>query len=144
MVFASPARRSGLSAQESASLRNLCVLSASASDFSHSLPFIVPLRPRWSPVAFPWEMPCISFSSIPLHDFSLQNHGGYTPPPRSSFPSVLSLCLGDSVAILSRLFATHPKIAPVTPFLATLPKTQDLKSCICHTSKKWRGWGSYC
>jgi hypothetical protein len=42
---------------------------------------------------------------------------------------------------LTLVFATDPKNAPVTLLVATLPKTRDLKSCICHTSKNWRGWG---
>ena len=34
---------------------------------------------------------------------------------------------------LNPLFTTHPKNPPITPFLATLPKSLDLKSFICHT-----------
>jgi hypothetical protein len=37
---------------------------------------------------------------------------------------------------LSRLLATHTELAPVTPFVATHPKTLDFKSFVCHTSKK--------
>jgi hypothetical protein len=40
---------------------------------------------------------------------------------------------------LSLLFATHPKNAPASPFLATLPKTPDSKSFACHRSKSPRG-----
>jgi len=40
---------------------------------------------------------------------------------------------------LTSLLATHPKNSPVTPFLATLPFSLDLKSFVCHTSAKERG-----
>src|SRR4029077_13908665 len=42
---------------------------------------------------------------------------------------------------LSLSFATLPRFLPITPLLATLPKTHGLKSRICHTYKNWRGWG---
>ena len=69
----------------------------------------LPLSSRWSPVALPWKIRSISFSFMPLHDFSFQNDEGVHPPSRPSLPSVLTLCLGDSVAIPSLLFATLPK-----------------------------------
>jgi hypothetical protein len=57
---------------------------------------------------------------------------------------VLPSLLGRISFSLTPVFATHPKIALVTPLLATLPKTQGLKSCVCHTYRKWRGWGVVC
>jgi hypothetical protein len=39
------------------------------------------------------------------------------------------------------VFATHPKTAPISLFLATLPNSLDLKSFACHTSGKRWGWG---
>ncbi len=36
---------------------------------------------------------------------------------------------------LSPFFATDPKNAPITPFVATLPKSLDFKSFRCHTSE---------
>ena len=55
--------------------------SACALDFSRSLPFIAPLRPRWSPVVFQRGMPSISFFFMPLRDSVSHNEGGYTHPP---------------------------------------------------------------
>jgi len=46
-----------------------------------------------------------------------------TPPHRPHFA-------------LTPLFATHPEKTPITPFLATLTKTQDFKSFTCHTFLK--------
>ena len=153
MVFAQNLEPSSVSARESVSRRNLCVSSlprrshrgVSALDFSYSCPFIAPLRSRWSPVALPWKTPSISFLSMPLQDVSLSQRGGmYTPPPRPSFSSVLSLCLGGSVAILSRLFPAHPKIAPVSLLESALPKLLDLKSFRIRTSGKIGGRGIFC
>ena len=38
--------------------------------------------------------------------------------------------------LLSPFLATHTKNAPVSPLLATLTKTKDLKSFVCHTYEK--------
>ena len=43
---------------------------------------------------------------------------------------------------LSPFIATHTKNAPVSPLLATLTKTKDLKSFVCHTYRK-QGVGSH-
>ena len=40
---------------------------------------------------------------------------------------------------LSPFFATDPQNAPITPFLATLPKSLDFNSFRCHTSEPPRG-----
>jgi len=147
-----------------------------ALDSSHSLPFIAPLRPRWSPVVLQRKMPSISFFFMPLRDSFFHNDRG-TPTPLvpvrckptwfgmlvpftpifegsgvkgHSFPLSLSfathlypeLSEGRTHIPLTSVFATLAKGTPVTPFLATLPQTNDLKSRICHTSKNRRGWGS--
>ena len=114
--------------------------SACALDSSRSLTFIAPSRLRWSPVVFQREMPSISFSFMPLQSSFPHNKGGSTPTPHllvtkfSWFSSVQPLT--SSLQSLSSLLATHPEIAPVTPFLATLPKTHVLKVlCLPHIQK---------
>ena len=72
---------------------------------------------------------------------------GYTPTPLHLFPISLSTTKfrwflsvqppASSLQPLSRLLATHPKIAPVTPFLATHPKTQVLKAGLYLSRKGW-------
>jgi hypothetical protein len=110
--------------------------STCALDSSRSLSFIPPLRPRWSPVVLQRKTPSISFPFTSLRNSFLHNEGG-TPTPsvflssRHSFtPSAFS------ERPLSLLFATDPKNAPVTPLLATHPKTQVLKVlCLPHFQK---------
>ena len=54
---------------------------------------------------------------------------------------MVSYLMNYPASRLTPLFATHPKNPPVTPFLATLPKSLDLKSFVCHTSEKQGGVG---
>jgi len=107
--------------------------SACALDSSRSLPFIAPLRSRWSPVVFQRKMPSIPFPFLLLRDSFFLNDRG-TPTPLIEFRSPLgTLCifsvqpLASSLQSLSSLLATDPEIAPVSSFLATHPKTQVLK-----------------
>src|SRR5271165_7227247 len=58
--------------------------------------------------------------------------GSVQPPSRQ--PATLSALTKNPV---SPIIATHPKISSVTPFLATLTKTKDLKSFACHTFFKF-------
>jgi hypothetical protein len=48
---------------------------------SRSLPFIAPLRLRWSPVVLQRKMSSISFPFLPLRDPVPHNEGGSTPLP---------------------------------------------------------------
>ena len=61
----------------------------------------------------------------------------HLPHDFSCLFSPLATC--QSPLLLSLLFATHPKKRPISPFLATLPKTPSRKSFVCHTSKTPRG-----
>jgi hypothetical protein len=54
-------------------------------------------------------------------------------PLQSALPCLLA-CFS-----LTPFFTTHPKDPPLNPFLATLPKSLDLKSFVCHTSAKMGG-----
>jgi hypothetical protein len=117
--------------------------SACALDSSRSLPFIAPLRPRWSPVVFQRKTPSISFLFLPLRDSFFHNDRG-TPTPsvflpsRHSFTPFTPIFEGSvfSERPLSLLFATDPKNAAVTPSLTTHPKTQVLKVlCLPHIQK---------
>src|SRR5579863_5278166 len=56
--------------------------STCALDSSRSLPFIAPLRPRWSPVVFQRKMPSISFPILLLRDSFLHNDRGIPTPHR--------------------------------------------------------------
>jgi hypothetical protein len=118
--------------------------SACALDSSRSLPLVAPLRPRWSPVVTQRETSSIPFPFLLLRDSLVRNEGGYTPtasvflPPRHSFTPFTPIFEGNvfSERPLSLLFATDPKNAPVTPLLATHPKTQVLKVlCLPHIQK---------
>ena len=131
-------------------------LGTCALDSSRSLPFIAPLRLRWSPVVLQRKIPSISFLFTPLQDSSSHNEGG-TPlsphlfpvsplacPERSRGATCLSRAKPRGHSSLSLAFATHPKNACITLLLATLPKTQVLKVlCLPHI-QKLAGWGSYC
>jgi len=57
--------------------------STRALDSSRSLPFIAPLRARWSPVVFQRKTPSISFFFMPLRD-SVPHNEGCTPLPHRS------------------------------------------------------------
>ena len=135
MVFAQNLEAAFVSAQKSAFPRNLCALGVSALDFSYSLPFIAPLRSRWSPVALPWETPSISFPFMPLQDFSPSQRGGIPTPRLSPISSPVTKPTGffsvqrlaSSLQPLTRLFPAHPKIAPITRLKSALPKLLDLK-----------------
>ena len=120
--------------------------STCALDSSRSLPFIAPLRPRWSPVVFQRKMPSISFPILLLRDSFFHDDRG-TPTPLHLFPILSLACPERSRGVtrysftpsaftegpLSLSFATHPKNAPITLFLATHPKTQALKVlCLPH------------
>jgi hypothetical protein len=60
--------------------------STCALDSYRSLPFIAPLRLRWSPVVFQRKVPSISFPFLPLRRFFLHNDRG-TPTPHR-FPAL--------------------------------------------------------
>jgi hypothetical protein len=101
-------------------------------DSSRSLPFIPPLSFRWSLVALPLKISPISFHFMPLHNFSPLNEGEYTHPL-----ILFRLAIGQQrLFSLTPVFATDPKHASITAFLATLPKTQVLKVlCLPHIQK---------
>ena len=71
---------------------------------------------------------------------TLSRHNGDIAPSLHS-PSLQLLT--SSPEHLTPVFATHRKTRPLTPFFATHPKSLNLKSFVCHTSKKWRGWGYF-
>src|SRR5579863_2085453 len=75
--------------------------SAHALDSSSFLPFITPLRPRWSPVVFQRKTPSISLPFIPLRHSSSHNEGGYPPP----------------ITFSPRLRLLEPLPIPLTPLL---------------------------
>src|SRR5260370_7100408 len=52
---------------------------------------------------------------------------------------VMCFLPGSNLESLTPVFATLPKNTPATPLVATHPKTQDLKSFVCHTSAKEEG-----
>ncbi len=62
----------------------------------------------------------------------------FTTQIRPAFPSKLEGLLRPG-HLLSPFPATDPKNAPVTPFIATLPKSLDFNSFACHTSEPPRG-----
>ena len=49
---------------------------------------------------------------------------------------VMCFLPGSNLESLTPVFATLPKNTPTTPLVATHPRTQDLKSFVCHTSAK--------
>jgi len=61
-----------------------------------------------------------------------------TPQTRPVSPSVPAVRLAPHQS-LSPFLATDPNNPPITPFLATLPKSLDFKSFPCHTCETPRG-----
>ena len=96
------------------SQRRLCALGVSALDFAFS------------------ATPLFSASSALFR----KDQGRYLIPFRSSIGRQRPFSL-------TPVFATHPKNVPITPLLATLPKTQVLKVlCLPHI-QKMAGVGGY-
>jgi hypothetical protein len=129
--------------------------STCALDSSRSLPFIAPLRLRWSPVVLQWKTSSISFPFLLLRDSFFHNDRG-TPTPLHFFPISPLASPGQACAArrsqgvtprsftpsavtegpLSLSIATHPEIALVSTLVATLPKTRVLKVlCLPHFQK---------
>jgi hypothetical protein len=78
-------------------------------------------------------VPLLSFSR---HPFAPSNSAN--PLPKS--PPFLATCLSPlATTSLTPFLATHPRNRLVTPAFATLPNSLDLKSFICHTSRKRGG-----
>jgi hypothetical protein len=116
--------------------------STCALDSSRSLPFIAPLRLRWSPVVFQRKMPSISFPFLLLRD-SFFHHEGGTPTPhiesrspkrrRFLFPVQP---LTSNIQSLSPLLATHPRFAPRKFFPCHTSENTGLKVlCLPHIQK---------
>jgi len=78
--------------------------STCALDSSRSLPFIAPLRPRWSPVVFERKMPSISFPILLLRDSVPHNEGGIPLPHRSLGASATSGTSFNSLNFFALIF----------------------------------------
>ena len=96
-----------------------------------------PRGQRFQQVAAPATPDCFARRDLPA-TIKSNRHKNYEEAGLNFFPPTFNF------KPLTPLFATHPKNALVTLLFATLPKTQGLKSLVYHTSKKWRGWESYC
>ena len=99
----------------------------------------IPL-PHYPPNSFPLNLFADPHSLTPVVSIFYKNMGGQGAFPgfqRSNFPPS-----NLSTSFLPNSFLCHTsENPPVSPSIATLPKTCVSNPCVCHTSETPRGWG---